>query len=313
MADKGTPVYLFTGFLEAGKTKMIQETLEDKEFNDGSKILLLVCEEGIEEYDPTRFWGQNVRLVTVENERDLTLEFLSSLDKLYKIDRVMVEYNGMWPMANLKLPWHWKLAQQITIINAATWPMYYTNMRSMIGDMVRKSELIMFNRCDGIKELASYKRNMRALNRDAEIIFEDKNGEVTATMEEELPFDVTKDTIELNDATYGIWFFDMLDTPDRYEGKIVKYLAHVAKPQGFHPGCFVPGRHAMTCCAEDIAFLGFIAKYGKAQDIEDGKWYNVTATVKHEFWADYKGVGPVLYISEITPANPPKEEIINLV
>ena len=51
-APAEVPVYLFTGFLEAGKTKMIQETLEDEGFNDGSHILLLVCEEGLEEYDP---------------------------------------------------------------------------------------------------------------------------------------------------------------------------------------------------------------------------------------------------------------------
>ena len=307
------PVFVINGFLESGKTEFIKFTMQQEYFQTKGKTLILLCEEGEVEYEPELLAKHNTVVEVIEKKEDFIGSKLIEIEKKHKPERIIVEYNGMCPMANLKLPWHWKLAQQITIINAATWPMYYTNMRSMVADMVRGSEMIIFNRCDGIKELASYKRNMRALNRDAEIIFEDKNGEVTATMEEELPFDVTKDTIELNDATYGIWFFDMLDTPDRYEGKIVKYLAHVAKPQGFHPGCFVPGRHAMTCCAEDIAFLGFIAKYGKAQDIEDGKWYNVTATVKHEFWADYKGVGPVLYISEITPANPPKDEIINLV
>ena len=307
------PVFVINGFLESGKTEFIKFTMQQEYFQTKGKTLILLCEEGEVEYEPELLAKYNTVVEVIEKKEDFIGSKLIELEKKHKPERIIVEYNGMWPMANLKLPWHWKLSQQITIINAATWPMYYTNMRSMIGDMVRKSELIMFNRCDGIKELASYKRNMRALNRDAEIIFEDSNGEVTATMEEELPFDVSKDTIELTDSTYGIWFFDMLDTPDRYEGKIVKYLAHVAKPQGFHPGCFVPGRHAMTCCAEDIAFLGFIAKYGKAQEIEDGKWYNVTATVKHEFWADYKGVGPVLYISEITPATAPKEEVINLV
>ena len=307
------PVFVINGFLESGKTEFIKFTMQQEYFQTKGKTLILLCEEGEVEYEPELLAKHNTVVEVIEKKEDFIGSKLIELEKKHKPERIIVEYNGMWPMANLKLPWHWKLSQQITIINAATWPMYYTNMRSMIGDVVRNSELIMFNRCDGIKELASYKRNMRALNRDAEIIFEDSNGEVTATMEEELPFDVSKDTIELTDSTYGIWFFDMLDTPDRYEGKIVKYLAHVAKPQGFHPGCFVPGRHAMTCCAEDIAFLGFIAKYGKAQEIEDGKWYNVTATVKHEFWADYKGVGPVLYISEITPATAPKEEVINLV
>ena len=307
------PVFIINGFLEAGKTEFIKFTMQQEYFQTRGKTLILLCEEGENEYEPELLSAHNTVVEVIEKKEDFIGSKMLEFDKKHKPERIIIEYNGMWPASNIKLPWHWKVNQQITIINAATWPMYYTNMRSMIGDMVRKSELIIFNRCDGIKELASYKRNMRALNRDAEIIFEDKNGEVTATMEEELPFDVSKDLIELTDATYGIWFFDMLDTPDRYEGKTVKFLAHVAKPQGFHPGCIVPGRHAMTCCAEDIAFLGFVGKYGKAQEIDDGKWYNVTATVKHEYWEDYKGVGPVLYISEITPASAPKDEIINLV
>lgn len=306
-------VFIINGFLESGKTEFIKFTMQQEYFRIKGKTMILLCEEGEVEYEEDLLKQTNSVVEVIEKKEDLLGSTLLNLEKKHKPDRIIIEYNGMWPMANLKLPWHWKVNQQITIINAATWPMYYTNMRSLIGDMVRKSEMIMFNRCDGIKDLASYKRNMRALNRDAEIIFEDSNGEVTATMEEELPFDVKKDRIDLTEATYGIWFFDMLDTPDRYEGKTVSFLAHVAKPVGFHEGCFVPGRHAMTCCAEDIAFLGFVAKYEKASEIKDGNWYNVTATVKHEYWVDYKGVGPVLYIDEITPANAPKEEIINLV
>ena len=306
-------VFIINGFLESGKTEFIKFTMQQEYFRIKGKTMILLCEEGEVEYDDALLKQTNSVVEVIEKKEDLLGSTLLNLEKKHKPDRIIIEYNGMWPMANLKLPWHWKVNQQITIINAATWPMYYTNMRSLIGDMVRKSEMIMFNRCDGIKDLASYKRNMRALNRDAEIIFEDSNGEVTATMEEELPFDVKKDRIDLTEATYGSWFFDMLDTPDRYEGKTISFLAHVAKPAGFHEGCFVPGRHAMTCCAEDIAFLGFVAKYEKASEIKDGNWYNVTATVKHEYWADYKGVGPVLYIDEITPANAPKEEIINLV
>ena len=306
-------VFIINGFLESGKSEFIKFTMQQEYFQIKGKTMILLCEEGEVEFEDALLKKTNTVVEVIENKEDFIGSKLINLEKKHKPDRIIIEYNGMWPMANLKLPWHWKVNQQITIINAATWPMYYTNMRSMIGDMVRKSELIMFNRCDGIKDLASYKRNMRALNRDAEIVFEDSNGEVTATMEEELPFDVSEDRIDLTESTYGIWFFDMLDTPDRYEGKTVTFLAHVAKPAGFHEGCFVPGRHAMTCCAEDIAFLGFVAKYEKASEIKDGNWYNVTATVKHEFWADYKGVGPVLYISDITPANAPKDEIINLV
>ena len=65
------PIYLFTGFLEAGKTKFIQETLEDSRFNAGERTLLLLCEEGIEEYDASRFSGKNVFVEIIEKESDL--------------------------------------------------------------------------------------------------------------------------------------------------------------------------------------------------------------------------------------------------
>ena len=73
------PVYLFTGFLESGKTKFIQETLEDKRFNGkGERTLLLVCEEGVEEYTPDSFASPNVFLELVEEESDL-IRFVSAV------------------------------------------------------------------------------------------------------------------------------------------------------------------------------------------------------------------------------------------
>jgi len=306
-------VYIINGFLESGKTEFITFTMQQPYFQTKGKTLLLLCEEGENEYDEALLKQTNTVLEIIEEKEDFNSSHLLELEKKHKPERIIIEYNGMWPYKDLKLPWHWKIGQQVTVIDASTFPMYYNNMRSMIGDMVRKSELIIFNRCDGIKDLASYKRNMMALNRSAEIVFEDKDGEVSATMEEELPYDVNADVIELNEKSYAIWFFDMLDTPDRYEGKVVKFLATVVKPDGFPEGHFVPGRSAMTCCADDIAFLGFVSKWKDAKQYKSGDWVTVTAVVKHEYWADYNGVGPVLYATEVTSAKAPKEEVLNLV
>lgn len=306
-------VYIINGFLESGKTEFISFTMQQPYFQSRGKTLLLLCEEGETEYDEELLRATNTVIEVIDDKNDLNSSKLLSLEKEHKPERIIIEYNGMWPYKDLKLPWHWKVGQQITIINAATFPMYYNNMRSMIGDMVRKSELIIFNRCDGIKELATYKRNMMALNRDAEIVFEDKSGEVSVTMDEELPYDVKKEHLDLSEKAYPIWFFDMLDTPDRYEGKTVSFLACVVRPEGFPKGHFVPGRSAMTCCADDIAFLGFVAKWKEAEKYEKGDWIKITAVVKHEYWEDYKGVGPVLYATSVEPAEKPKEEVLNLV
>lgn len=306
-------VYVINGFLESGKTEFITFTMQQPYFRSKGKTLLLLCEEGEIEYEQELLSETNTVVELIESSEELNSSNLLALEKKYKPERIIIEYNGMWPYKDLKLPWHWKIGQQITIINAATFPMYYNNMRSLIGDMVRKSELIIFNRCDGIKDLASYKRNMMALNRTAEIVFEDKDGEVTATMEEELPYDVSAGHITLTPEAYPIWFFDMLDTPERYENKTVSFLATIVRPDGFPEGYFVPGRSAMTCCADDIAFLGFVAKYKDASSYRKGDWVNITAEVKHEYWADYKGVGPVLYVKEVMKASKPSEEVLNLV
>lgn len=307
-------VFVINGFLEAGKTEFIRFTITQPYFQTTNTTLLILCEEGEVEIEEEILRKTHTVVEVIDSKEDLNSTTLLNLEKKHKPERIIIEYNGMWQMSDLKMPWHWKLAQQVTIINAATFNMYFANMRSLISDMVKKSELIIFNRCDGLnKELATYKRNVMALNRNAEIVFEDKNGEINTTLDEELPFDVNAPVIELVDETYGIWFFDCLDNPDRYEGKTIKFLANVVKPDNMEKGYLVPGRSAMTCCAEDIAFLGFICKTDESGKYKKGDWITITAQIKMEFWKDYNGVGPVLYAKEIIPAKAPKEEVINLV
>ncbi len=307
-------VFVINGFLEAGKTEFIKFTISQPYFQTSNTTLLILCEEGEVEIEEAVLRKTHTVIETIESKEDLNSTTLLNLEKKHKPERIIIEYNGMWPMSDLKMPWHWKLAQQVTVINAATFNMYFSNMRSLVSDMVRKSELIIFNRCDGLnKELPTYKRNMMALNRNADIVFEDANGEINTTLDEELPYDVNAKVIELIDETYGIWFFDTLDNPDRYDGKTVKFLAQIVKPDGFEKGHLVPGRSAMTCCADDIAFLGFVCKTDEADKYKKGDWVTLTATVKMEFWKDYNGVGPVLHAVSIVPAKAPKEEVINLV
>lgn len=307
-------VFVINGFLEAGKTEFIKFTISQPYFQTTNTTLLILCEEGEVEIEEALLRKTHTVVETIEDKEDLNSTTLLNLEKKHKPERIIIEYNGMWQMSDLKMPWHWKLAQQVTIINAATFNMYFSNMRSLVSDMVRKSELIIFNRCDGLnKDLPTYKRNIMALNRNAEIVFEDANGEINTTLDEELPFDVNAPVIELIEETYGIWFFDTLDNPDRYNGKTVKFLAQVVKPETMEKGYLVPGRSAMTCCADDIAFLGFICKTDESDKYKKGDWITVTAQIKMEFWKDYNGVGPVLYAKEIKPAKAPKDEVINLV
>lgn len=258
------PVYIINGFLESGKTEFIVYTLAQPYFQMKGKTLLVLCEEGENEYDEELLKDSNTILELIEEEEDFTPAALMELDKKYRPERVIIEYNGMWNFKNMKLPWHWSIEQQITCIDASTFPMYYTNMKSLLAEMVRKSEMIIFNRCDGIEDLASYKRNMKAVNQKAEIIFEDSNGEIDEIFEDDLPYDLTDDPIVLDNAGYGIWYIDSMDHLERYIDKRIQFTAQALKPENFPEDVFVPGRMVMTCCADDMSFLGYVCKYDKA-------------------------------------------------
>ena len=250
-------------------------------------------------------------MVLIEDEEDFSVANLLELEKKYKPERIIIEYNGMWNFKDMKLPIHWKIEQQITTIDASTFAMYYTNMKSLLAEMVRKSEMIIFNRCDGIKDLSNFKRNMKAVNPTADIIFEDANGELNETLEEELPFDINAPVIELDNLGFGIWYIDMMDNIDRYIGKTVEFTAMVYVPEKFPKGYFVPGRMAMTCCADDMAFLGYACKFDGASSLKQKEWVKVNATIQVEKFAGYKGEGPILYANSVTSTKKPEEEIIN--
>lgn len=304
-------VYVINGFLESGKTEFITYTLSQPYFQVQGKTLLILCEEGENEYDSRLLKMSRTELELIGEESDFTSAKLIELEKKHKPERIIIEYNGMWNYKEMKLPWHWRIEQQVTTIDASTFPMYFTNMRSLLAEQIRASELIIFNRCDGVEDLSSYKRNIKAINPKAEIVFEDANGEINEIMEDDLPYDLKAPVIELNNEGYGIWYLDSLDHLERYEGKTVQFTAMVLKPRDFPKGYFVPGRMAMTCCADDMAFLGFACAYDKADTLSDRQWVKVTAKVAKEYFADYQGEGPVLHALYVGQTKAPKEEIIN--
>ena len=306
------PVYMINGFLESGKTEFICFTLSQPYFQVKGKTLLLLCEEGEVEYEEELLKKSRTVVEVIENEEDFNPNHLTELEKKHKPERIIVEFNGMWNYKNVKLPWYWKIEQQITTIDGSTFPMYYTNMRSLLAEMIRKSEMIICNRCDDVKEeLNTYKRNIKAVNPSADVIFEDANGEINEIFEEDLPYDLNQEVIVLDNKGYGIWYLDSMDHLERHVGKKIQFTALVLKPEQFPKGYFVPGRMAMTCCADDMAFLGYACEYAGAEELKDRDWVQVTATVAREYWKDYNGEGPILHAERVEKTKAPKEEIIS--
>ena len=308
------PVYMINGFLESGKTEFISFTLAQPYFQIKGKTLLLLCEEGENEYDGDLLKRSRTEIELIEEESDFNPSHLTELEKKHRPERIIVEFNGMWNYKNVKLPWYWKIEQQITTIDGSTFPMYYTNMRSLLAEMIRKSEMIIFNRCDDVREeLNTYKRNIKAVNPSADVIFEDSNGEIDEIFEEDLPYDLNQDPIVLDNTGYGIWYLDSMDHLERYEGKTLQFVAMVLKPDNFSDNYFVPGRMAMTCCADDMAFLGYACEYAGAVALKQKEWVRVTATVAREHREEYQGEGPVLHAVSVekTQAPAPAEQIIS--
>lgn len=306
-----TPVYMINGFLDSGKSQFIKFTMSQQYFQTKGRTLLIVCEEGEEEYDDILLKKTNTVMEVIEDEEDFNPDNLKAIEKKHKPSRIIIEFNGMWNPKNIVLPRNWSMDQQITCIDASTFPMYFTNMRSLVAEHVRQSEMIIFNRCDGLDDLANFKRNIKAVNAQAEVIFEDSEGELNVSLAEELPFDLEADVIELDDAGYALWYIDIMDNLERYDGKTIEYIGMVAKPPQFEQGYFVPGRMAMTCCADDMAFLGFACKFGGAKDLPEKSWVRVNATIHVENFEAYQGVGPVLYANKITTVKEPKNKVID--
>ena len=312
MRNQNIPVYLFTGFLEAGKTRMIQEALEDKSFNDGSKILLIVCEEGIEEYDATRFWGQNVRQVVIDKESDLTPALLAEYNKEFVIDRVLVEYNGMWQLDTLynSLPRNWYVFQQILFADATTAEVYNANMRALMVDKLTNAEMVIFNRAEGADRMALHKL-VRGISRRAQIAYEATEGAELEydDIEDPLPFDKNAPVVTIADEDYALFYRDLVDELEGYDGKTVKFKGLIARDKALGKRGVVVGRHVMTCCEDDIAYQGMICIFPQDVPFETGEWAIVTAKLRVEKHRMYGGVGPILYATDVAVTTPPKQTV----
>ena len=306
------PVFVINGFLEAGKTQFITNTLQQDYFQADGTTVLILCEEGDTEYDKEILKKTRTKIVTVEDVSEMDEDFYGRIEALYDPDRVLIEWNGMWPQDQLQLPDTWELFQQITIIDGSTFDLYLNNMKPLLALLVKHSELVIMNRCDEVSDenITRYRRGLKALNPQAELIFEDAEGEIEQeVLEEDLPYDMKADVIKISPEAYGIWYIDCMDKPERYKGKVVEFTAMVMKSSNFPKNYFVPGRMAMTCCAEDMTFLGYICKSKDARNLETRQWVTVRARVEIEYWQDYNGEGPVLYAEEVVPAEPIKDVV----
>ena len=291
------PVYSFTGFLDSGKTKFIQETLEDPRFNAGERTLLLVFEEGEEEYDSSTYPHQNVFLEILD-QQSVTTKQLQSLQKKYKAERVVMELNGMQQVGDLymRFPESWVVAQEVMFADSTTFMTYNANMRSLVMDKLVGAQMVVFNRLEKGADVMPFHKVARAANRRIVILYDYTDGSTSFDdIEDPLPFDINASVICVNDEDYALWYRDVSEEPQKYDGKTVSFKAQVAMLRRQKEGMFAPGRFVMTCCVDDIEFCGIPCRYADAKTLESRSWVVVTAKISAEKHPLYKGeMGPVL-------------------
>lgn len=305
------PVYIFTGFLDGGKTSFIRQTMDEGQFKDGLTTLYIICEEGEEDIDIMRLGDNKFVVRKIEDEEEVSANLLKKFDKEVKPARVIIETNGTWDIEELfdSFPDNWQIAEVVTTVDSGTFEMYLNNMKMMMTNQFIYSDLVVFNRCEPEHDRAMFKRMVRAVNRRTQVVYETLDGHVEDNVPEEMPYDMDAPIIEIEDEDFGIFYIDTLDNIANYVDKIVSF-----KAMAYHPdklkrnNVFVVGRKAMTCCADDIAFVGFPCECEEQAKYANNEWVKITAKVKAVM--NKNEPAPYLIAESIEKAEPAEEEIV---
>lgn len=312
MAANPTPVYIFSGFLESGKTTFIQDTLEDPKFNKGEKTLLLVCEDGEEEFDSSSFSSKNVYIEMIDDKSLLNEDYLGKLQSKIKPDRIMVEYNGMWQIQEFydNMPENWAPYQDMLFFDGSTFDSYNANMRSLVVDKLTDCDMVVFNRLQKGCDIMSYHKIVRGISRRTEIIYEYTDGTFTPDeIEDPLPFDVNAPVIEVEDRDFALFYRDLTENLKTYKDKTVSFKAIAATDPKFPDNTCALGRHIMTCCVEDITYCGLVTKIGKCTMPVNSGWYQIKAVIDIRFSRLYGKKGPVLNLISIEATQQPEDPV----
>lgn len=308
------PVFLINGFLESGKTTLIKSVIEHDSKLQKLNTLLIACESGEVDYDDKFIKDNNVTIIYVESEDELTADFFQKLDEKYEPTRVVIEYNSFFNPDILTevLPEIYVLSQVITMIDASTFNIYFNNMRQIFNNACKNADLIIFNRIEGIDTLAQFRRQVRAFNQTAQIGFESSDGSMTDTLDEDLPYDLSSDKIQLEETDYPIWYIDCFDNYKKYFGKEITFLAKIELLPDSKEGHILPGRLVMTCCEADTAFSGFECVNETDVEITEPVWAMITVTVAHEYSSLSCDEVVMLHAKKIIKLAPQEDKILSL-
>lgn len=306
-------IYLFTGFLDSGKTSFINDTITTTDFCEGEKSLLIVSEQGEVEYNQEEIEACNCDLVYVNSEDEWTYEFFEELKNKYNPTQVLVELNGMFNVNRFlacSKPEGWEVVQVLTTINAQTFGLYIQNMRSLLYQHVVNTDLLIFNRIDETVKKSFLRNNIKAINSTCQIIYEKADGTVNTMDDDELPFDISSDELNILDHDFGLFCMDALDHPDKYAGKTVTLKGKfIGRDKQLVDG-FVIGRLAMVCCEEDTSLIGMVCEHPAAKQLIPNEWIQVKGKIELDYDPDIGGEVCILKVEDLKVVPPLENEYV---
>lgn len=304
------PVYVFSGFLDSGKTRSMKTSLLDERFNQGEYTLIICFEQGDEEYDDAFLKQTHSDVVYLDTIDELTIYKQEELNREYDPDRIFIELNGMEDdnlLYQNGFCKEWELAQTLVTIDASKFSLYMNNMRQFMYNHVINSECAIVNRADDIDK-KYLRNNLKSINQRLELIFEDKNGNISTIVNEDL-FDTSKDLF-IEDIDYGLWYMDAVDNTDKYDNVRITLKIKKCHDDHINPGVTVMGRRAMVCCANDIQEIALSVVGCEKFNIEENKYYYVSGII-HSLRDEENYKVCVLYADDVKEAVPPEVDLVN--
>lgn len=308
-----TPVYLFTGFLDSGKTTLIKDTLQDPSFMEGIDRTLILCfEQGEVEYENDFLDKHNAFIEFFDASTELTAERIKELDTIYHPSQVFIEYNGSESISEFILsgmPEYWPLVQILSTVDASTFESYINNMRSLLFEQLRYSDVVICNRCTEDTSGMLLRGNIKAINRRAQIFYEGNFGQPVQLKNGLLPFDKNAAVIDIKDDDYGLWYMDAVENPDSYEGKHIILRGMFAEELPGYEHSFILGRRAMVCCAQDTSLCAITVTGVNVKEMTKNMWLEIEGDLK-TVPLENGGKTLVLYATRAQAYHAPADEYV---
>jgi Ni2+-binding GTPase involved in maturation of urease and hydrogenase len=305
-------VFVCTGKMGSGKTTLVKETVMTQEWIAEGKTLLITGEDGEVKYDEEYVAENHIVLVSVADIKEMTADFFDELVEKHQPVQVVIECAEDWNMEefmNLMYPEDWDLQGVYSTVDGTAFENASDAEREEVFANLTESDLIIVNRCKEGFNRAELRRAIRMINPGADMIFEDLKGQVIQPTEEDLPYDMSVDTVKISDEDFGFFYLDTFDNPDRYNGKTVQLKVQTLNAIDLEEKLFIAAR---KIAMGETEFHGYPCIYQGDLEIQEEGWAVLTAQIKYEHFESDDEKQPVLYFIHMEETEAPENQVIDL-